>query len=537
MVLTLIVYGSVASLGFVSDDHGLITHPTTGIAHQSVGQIFSLDLWHFQESQSGYYRPLMMLSLKFDQVIFGDWAGGYHLHSLAWHLACVWLIGRLFGRLLGESRGVLAAGIYALHPILTEQVAFISARNDSMATALGLAALWQVGSRHATRRQCIIATVLAAAACLSKETGLVVLGLLPLMDWARRRDSIGLNRYAAIVTGVTAAFFIREMIGPGLLHTPPMNGAELVDAERLSLIGHMLGKLTWPWPLTDSTHLAYIGTVDPTPALAALIIMAFASLRGGRWGRAGVVFALVSLVPGMLAVASRYLIAERYMGLAVLGLSVAIAASVPRRKGTLWALILLLPWAWSITQRVSDWTTDLTLAESAHRVGPTPYTAAWLGHELGSAGQPEAALTFLDEATAGSPPTCDFASEWIRLTRITAGPEAALVTAKDVWDRGCAGGTGVRGEWALTHLEAEDVASARTILTPRPTTCSPSLVVPVVVISLLDGGVEQAKHCARTSQVPQQVLQPQVDRLLAQLTKVQEPDEISIDDPTTDDGP
>ena len=54
IAFTLLVYGSVASLGFVSDDHGLITHPVTGIGQQSVVQIFSLDLWHFQDSQSGY---------------------------------------------------------------------------------------------------------------------------------------------------------------------------------------------------------------------------------------------------------------------------------------------------------------------------------------------------------------------------------------------------------------------------------------------------------------------------------------------------
>ena len=128
-------------------------------------------------------------------------------------------------------------------------------------------------------------------------------------------------------------------------------------------------------------------------------------------------------------------------------------------------LLLLLPGAWSITERLSDWKTDLTLAESAHRVAPTPYTAAWLGYELSAADQAERALAHLDEATAGSPPTCDFAGEWIKLTRRTLGPDTALTAAKQVWDRGCAGGPGVRGEWALTHLEADDLASARQIMT------------------------------------------------------------------------
>ena len=518
VAITFLVYGSVVTLGFVSDDHGLITHPSTGVAQQSLAQIFTLDLWHFQESQAGYYRPLMMLSLKLDHLLFGDWAGGYHLHSLACTSPALADWNAVWSTLWRNTRSACRRHL-CLHPLLTEQVAFISARNDSMATALALAALWQVGSRQATRRQCMLATFLAAAACLSKETGIVVLGLLPLIDWARRRGAVGWHRYAAVVTGVTMAFFVREVIGPGLLHTPKLGGAEVVQEERVAIIGHMLTKLTWPWPLTDSTHIAYLSAVDAIPVLTTLVLMAVASLMGGRWGRIGVVFALVSLVPGMLAVASRFLIAERYLGLAVLGLGIAIAATAPRKKQSLWVLLLLLPGAWSITERISDWKTDLTLAESAHRVAPTPYTAAWLGYELSAAGQAKRALVHLDEATAGSPPTCDFAGEWIKLTRRTLGPDTALAAANEVWKRGCAGGPGVRGEWALTHLEAVDVASARQILTPRPTTCTPSLAIPVIVISLLDGGLEQAKHCARTSKVPQHLLQPEIDRLLATLTQ------------------
>ena len=519
IAVTALAYGSVATLGFVSDDHGLITHPITGIGQQTVSQIFTQDLWHFQQSQSGYYRPLMMLSLKVDHLLFGEWAGGYHLHSLAWHLACVWLINLLFGRLLGDARGALAAGIYALHPLLSEQVAFISARNDSMAIALGLAAIWQVGSRRPSRGQCIAATLFATAACLSKETGLVVLGLLPLIDWAKGRDAVGWHRYAAVATGVTTAFFVREVIGPGLTHSPPMNAAELVQDERLPLLGHMLGKLTWPWPLTDSTHLAYLGALDPLPVASTLILMALLVTMGRRWGRLGVLFALVSLLPGMLAIASRFLIADRYLGLAVLGLAIAIAGTAPRSRRALWGLLVMVPLAWPISQRVGDWKTDLSLAKSAHAAAPTPFTSAWLGHELGSVGQVDSALPYLEAATAGDTPTCDFAGEWIRLTRQANGVDAALSTANRVWDRGCASGPGVRGEWALTHLEGGDVQSARKILTPRPTTCSPTLALPVVVISLLDGGIEQAKHCARTARVPQHVLQPEVDRLLVSLTQ------------------
>jgi len=519
VALSALLYAPVLGLGFVSDDNGLITHPITGIANQTVSSIFSSDLWHFQDTQSGYYRPLMMTSLLIDHWVFGDWAAGYHLHSLLWHLGCVTLIGLLFGRLLGPNRGAIVAGLYAFHPLVAEQVAFISARNDSMALALSLGAVWCAKSKNANPKRCMGAAVLAAAACLSKETGVVVLCLLPLIDWARYQKFVGWHRYAALMAGATGAYFVREMLGPGVLHTPALPGADLVATERIAVLTHLFGKLTWPFPLTDSTHIAYLGALRPTPAIVTVFLLGYLSAVGGRWSRMGILFVLATLVPGLLAIASRFLVGERYLTLAVLGMAIAIAAIVPKHPKSPWLLVLTLPWILGIHQRIPDWTSDLTLATSAYSADATPYTAAWLGHELANSGDKASSLPYFDEATRGSPPTCDFAGEWIRVAREANGSAAALEVANTVWTRRCASGPGVRGEWALTHLKAGDVESARKIMSPRPTNCTPSLALPVIALTLLEGALEQAKHCAMTSGVPASVLKPQVDSLLSELVK------------------
>ena len=521
MGVSALLYSPVLGLGFVSDDNALITHPLSGISNQTITGIFASDLWHFQDTQSGYYRPVMMLSLLLDSWLFGDQAWGYHLHSLLWHLGCVGMIGLLFGRLLGESRGQLIAGLYAFHPLVSEQVAFISARNDSMALALALGALWFSERPRSSTSSCLTAAFLAAAACLSKETGMVVLCLLPLIDWARSSRLMGWHRYAALVAGITAAYFIREMVGPGLLHTPEMPGAEMVVDMKLPILAYALGKLVWPFPLTDSTHIAYMGDIAPTPAIATGFVIVYLATLGGRWAKVGTFFAVVTLVPGLLAIASRYLIGERYLTLSVLGLAIAVAAITPKTKKTAWMLLLTVPWIVGIHKRLPHWTSDLTLATSAYQASATPYTAAWLGHELYRAQDGMSPLPYFDESTRGQPPTCDFAGEWIRSARELEGIDSALQTARLVWDRQCAAAPGVRGEWALTHLHNHDVESARQILSPLPTSCSPSLALPVITLTLLDGGIEQAKHCAQTSRVPKSVLKPQVDTLLNELVKGQ----------------
>ncbi len=515
IAVTSLVYLGVTDLGFVSDDHGLITHPVIGIGHLSLGQIFSADLWQFQASQSGYYRPLMMLSLKLDNALFGLAAAGHHLHSLLWHLIVIALIGGLFGKLLGRERGAIAAGIYAMHPLVSEQVCFISARNDSMALAFALGAVWLASATNPSRARLVSAASLAAAACLSKESGLVVLGLLPLLDYARGWATHSRYRYGALATGVAAAFGVRGLIGPGFLHAPPLNGAAIFSDAWFSITATMLGKLIWPLPLTDSLHVAYLGAPPLISAVSACLLMVGLCTLGGRWGRAGVAFSLISLAPAMTATASRFILGERYLVLPLLGLAIGIAGVLPRHKALPYLLVFMLPWGVANHARVGDWSTDLSLAQSAHRASASPYTAAWLGHAYASTGDDKQALPLFDAATAASPPTCDFASEWIDTTRRHSGAAAALETANKVWDRKCGGGPGVRGRWAEAHLAAGDVDSADRILSPRPQSCDASIAPALVSLYRLRGQPEAAEGCAQESAMPPAVLEAKVRPLVS----------------------
>ena len=517
IALTALVYAPVVDLGFVSDDNGLIVNPATGIDNHTVVSVFQNDLWHFQDSQSGYYRPLMMVSLLLDRAMFGDWAGGYHVHSLLWHLLATFLLGRLLGRLFDPTRGAIAAAVYAVHPVVTETVCFISARNDTMALALGVAAVHLVIPKNPSKLRLLGATALAAGTVLSKENGLIVLGLLPLIDWARLRAVGGWHRHAALVTGAMAALCMRELVGPGLHHSPPMNATTLMAENKLTVLGTMLSKLTWPTPLTDSLHIGYLSPTNLPAVTAAVFFMVFVGIMGGRWARSGLTFFVLAFIPGLIAVASRFLIGERYLVMPLVGLIIAFAAICPRSPRLAWGLIVLVPWGLIAHDRVHDWTSDLTLAESAYTAQRTPYTAAWYGRELLGVGRHSDALTYLDEATAGPRPTCNFSADWIRAAGVAQGVDAALNTAQTVWDRGCAAAPGVRGAWASALLAAGDVSRADAILTPRPDACDRTLAVPMIVVHTVLGEQSAAQACAATSGVDTPELRRQVNAVLQRI--------------------
>jgi len=513
IALTGLIYAPVVNLGFVSDDNGLIVNATTGVASHTVLSVFHQDLWHFQDSQSGYYRPLMMLSLLFDSAVFGDWAGGYHLHSLAWHLLVVFLLGRLLGSVFDPTRGAIAAAVYAVHPLVTESVCFISARNDSMALAFGFLAVLLASPRNSGSIRLVAGTVCACASLLAKENGLIVLLLLPLMDWAEERTERGWHRHAALATGAFSALFVREIVGPGLHHAPPLDAAQLVSESKLAVVGTMIAKIPWPVPLTDSLHIAYLNPVN-LPALAAAALFVFyTAVFGGRWGRVGLVFFCAAIVPGVIAVASRFLIGERYLVMPLIGLLISFAAVCPASKRLPWALVLMTPLAAVSHERIRDWTSDLTLAESAYTQHQTPYTAAWYGHELAATQRISEALPLLNEATAGHPPTCAFAAEWIHAERVVNGPKAAIEAAQTVWERRCARGPGVRGAWAQALLESGDVSGADALLTPRPTPCDRSLAAAMVTLHSLLNDVDEAQRCAEEAGIPPEQLWAEVEAL------------------------
>ncbi len=94
------------------------------------------------EQRPDAWRPLMVLSLMVDYQLFGLSPAGFHLHSVLWHLGCVLMLWVLCRRLwpLGYL-ALIAAVLFAVHPLHVEPVAAINYREDLLATFFSLAAL------------------------------------------------------------------------------------------------------------------------------------------------------------------------------------------------------------------------------------------------------------------------------------------------------------------------------------------------------------------------------------------------------------
>ena len=126
VVAILLAYEPVRHNGFVTYDDGkyIYENPmiTGGISLQSLGEAFTKPhffMWH----------PLTTISHMLDCQLFGLNPLGHHFVSVAIHIAnallLFWIVNRLTGTIWLSA---FVAGVFALHPIQVESVAWASER-------------------------------------------------------------------------------------------------------------------------------------------------------------------------------------------------------------------------------------------------------------------------------------------------------------------------------------------------------------------------------------------------------------------------
>jgi len=115
-LLCCISYLPALSSFYVKDDIALLTSANFSIKNA---------LWH--SWPGGFFRPSSELLLSVQYSIFGLSPIPYHIVSLAAHIGTCFFVHRLFNLLPKyRSSSFLATAIFALHPLNTESVSWIS---------------------------------------------------------------------------------------------------------------------------------------------------------------------------------------------------------------------------------------------------------------------------------------------------------------------------------------------------------------------------------------------------------------------------
>jgi protein O-mannosyl-transferase len=425
LLATLAAYQPAWRGGFLWDDD----------AHVTEAALRSWDglrrIW-FDLGATQQYYPLTHSAFWVMHRLWGDWTTGYHLVNILLHALSACLVAVILRRL--EVPGaVLAAAIFALHPVHVESVAWITELKNTLSGALylGATAAYLRFDERRSHRAYGLAAALFVLALLSKTvTATWPVAMLVVAWWKRgridwRRDARPLAPLIGLgaASGLLTAWVERAFIGA------EGAGFQFTFVERGLIAGRAiwfyLGTLLWPanlafvypkWTVSEDAWWQYLYPV----AALAMFAVCWAWRQRSRAPLAALLLFVVTLAPA-LGFVNVYpfkfsLVADHFQYLASIAVitlvSAAIARGVRRWAGSSpWAqtavvLIVAAPLAF-VSWRESHQYVD---AETLYRTTIARNPGAWMAHHnlaalkaRGSAADLENAVAHATEAIRLNP--------------------------------------------------------------------------------------------------------------------------------------
>src|SRR5262249_51562531 len=123
-----VVYAPIRHFGFVAFDDPQYVSDNP---HVLGGLTWPALRWAFTSAYAANWHPLTWLSHMLDVQIYGTHAGGHHLTNLLLHVANTLLLFGVLHQMTGaKGRSAFVAGLFGLHPLHVESVAWVAERKD-----------------------------------------------------------------------------------------------------------------------------------------------------------------------------------------------------------------------------------------------------------------------------------------------------------------------------------------------------------------------------------------------------------------------
>ena len=302
-------------------------------------QIFTTSVWSFQGAQgvSNYYRPMMTFGYLLTYQIAGLVPFSFHLVNILLDGIAVWLVFLVLRRFSGERVALVAAGLFALHPIHTEPVDWIASVTDLELAVFYLGAFLLYQKLPEAKNKFWVRAAMCAClavALLSKEQAMTLPVFAMLFEHFYRDDRSAttlkekFSRYGALWLVAAIYLIVRIVVMGGFASVVMRPNLSWYDTglSAVTLIGAYLGKLIWPAHLSPfysfqaSRHFTDSKVLLGLASLGLCVIL-FSAL----WKRAHIVsYAIVwVLLPLGPALNARWMPAsvfgERYLYLPSLG--------------------------------------------------------------------------------------------------------------------------------------------------------------------------------------------------------------------------
>jgi hypothetical protein len=427
--LVILAWWNSISGGPIFDDHFLVVADGCFGSWAGIKRTLSL-----LSSDVCAYRPMRYLSYGVDRAVLGSGFWSHHVGNIANHLLSTTSAG-LLGAVLFSTRdgddghpllpsgalwfGLVVAALWAMHPVQTDSVSYVSGRRDILAGGWTMFAV--AGAIIARRRGGIWwlwplwATLFGF---LSKESAVVipVVAALWLVRGTRWSDWAGRNAGVLLAVGLGLGLSFVFVLQRGVLDSYSQRGLfewwggsivtnfATVAALQLLYLRQVFGLA----PLIGDYHAETIPLAtqfgDPRAAGGVALVLGLLALAVVLWRRRplmayGILYYLVGLGPVSHVIPHHELYAEHYLYIPLFGavlatvdgarwlMELAPDAARARTYARVVLAVVLSMMALVIVSRNDVWQNERVFYEEVRRLAPTNQRAAGnLIHIYGDAG-------------------------------------------------------------------------------------------------------------------------------------------------------
>jgi protein O-mannosyl-transferase len=324
---------------FIRDLHNLPLAFTTSVWSFASGEIFF--------SVDSYFRPLFNVLLSISYPLFGSAPWGWHLSNVLIHTAATLLVYAVVREITDRYWiAPIAASLFAVHPVHTESVAWVSGVTDPLMAVFLLSAFCFYLRYRKTNRGYLMALTLGSylLALLSKETAIALPLVIAYCELSHLNEGASLRQRISRVLAMgclflapTVAYFLMRYHALGSLFFPagpryPLGPA--LATVPIAIVKYLLLLLV-PTGYNYQHYTAFVVTIRDARFFAPLLLVAV--ITGGiMWSKSrvlklGAAWFIAMLLPSLAALRQfdqEYLVQERYLYAPSIGFCLVLALGI-----------------------------------------------------------------------------------------------------------------------------------------------------------------------------------------------------------------
>ncbi|MCI0487881.1 MAG: glycosyltransferase family 39 protein [Blastocatellia bacterium] len=448
LAITFFAFANTLSHGFAYDDNTQILQNDLIRDISNIPTVLTTEVWFWRalkdkdpNEEAGpstpYYRPVFSIYLILGWHLFGNSPMGWHLFNILMHMAVVYFVFLLIEKLFGNLwLSTISAVLFALHPLRSESVAWISGLTDPLLALFLLPAfyfyiLYREGGKPKHLVSALALFLIAAftkepAVCLPIFIAAYELLLINQGEPIKRRAFLA-ARYAAMFLAVSLVYFVMRYFAIGfVLNDQSFTSYKTIEILMTTpiVICKYIGLLFWPVDLSIFHDTPMVKSplslrfILPLVAVAALAL-ALWPLRKATVTRFAILWFVINLLPvlNLGTFQEHFLVQERYVYIPSIGFSLLIAYGLMKLPVERWveigirrtvqaatvAVICLLLVGKTLAQN-AVWKDDLTLYEHGAQTASEQLMSHFvLGHYYIKLQQPEKSVEELEKVLEMDP--------------------------------------------------------------------------------------------------------------------------------------